>query len=596
MVEGEDLLGETLPAPVRRYVERAVRTREETPRRVRLRQVGELQQRPGRWLPFEARQEIAVPRVEFAWQARFALAPLLSLHVRDWYRAGEGGLDGRLWKLIPVLRGHGPAFARSEAMRYLSELPWAPHAMAANRELAWRAVDAATVEVATSVDGVEAAVHLHLDAEGDIAGASSPARPRMVDGGTVDTPWYGRYGDYAELGGVRVPTNGGGRLGAARRPVHVLPRPARLARPRAVSVPHVVRRLRSPTAVAAGCLAGIALGGLLHLLGSATAGDGVWAATDGLSLVPLAWSVLRTLLRRDVGVDAIALVSMAGALALGEYLAGAVIALMLGGGNALEERAGARARRELRTLVERMPRTARLVRGDRVETVPLEAIRSGDQVLVRAGEVLPVDGVLEVDEAVLDESALTGESLPVILRRGDSARSGTLNAGPAFRLRASRPAAESAYAALVRLVREAETERAPFVRLADRYAAFFLPLTAAVAGAAWAASGSPVRALAVFVVATPCPLILAAPIAFLSGISRAARLGVVVKGAGVIERLGTARTVVLDKTGTLTLGVPRLERIALLNGAAEAETLRLAASLDQLSAHPFAAALVGSAR
>jgi P-type E1-E2 ATPase len=220
----------------------------------------------------------------------------------------------------------------------------------------------------------------------------------------------------------------------------------------------------------------------------------------------------------------------------------------------------------------------------------------GDLVLVRAGEVLPVDGIVEDSEAVLDEAALTGESLPVLYSRGDQVTSGTLNAGGALRVRALRPAAEGAYAALVRPVAEAETQRAPFVRLADRYAAIFLPVTAAAAAIAWVASGDAVRALAVFVVATPCPLILAAPIALLSGISRAARIGVVVKGAGVIERLGSARTVLLDKTGTLTLGTPRLESISRLDGLDEGEILRLAASLDQLSPHPFAAALVRDAR
>jgi cation transport ATPase len=175
-------------------------------------------------------------------------------------------------------------------------------------------------------------------------------------------------------------------------------------------------------------------------------------------------------------------------------------------------------------------------------------------------------------------------------------RSGTANAGEVFELRAVRPAVESAYASLVRLVREAETQKAPFVRLADRYAGIFLPVTLALAGAAWAASGDPVRALAVLVVATPCPLILAAPIALVSGVSRAARAGVIVKGAGAIEQLGSARAVLLDKTGTVTLGAPGVERVVALDGLPEDELLRLAASLDQLSAHGVAEALVHAAQ
>jgi heavy metal translocating P-type ATPase len=342
-------------------------------------------------------------------------------------------------------------------------------------------------------------------------------------------------------------------------------------------------------------LLGLAGGLVLHVLGIDAPAHLAWAATTALLLVPLTVSVARTLLRGDLGVDAIALVSMAGALALGEYLTGAVIALMLAGGNALEEVANRRARRELSALVERAPRTALVHRGGSVEEVAVDAVGRGDVVLVRAGEVVPVDGLVVSEEAVVDESALTGEPLPVTVHRGGQVRSGTTSAGTAFELRALRPAAESAYAALVRLVQQAGSERAPFVRMADRYAAFFLPLTAVTAGAAWAASGDPVRALAVFVVATPCPLILAAPIALMSGLSRAARAGIVVKGTGAIERLGKARTVLLDKTGTLTLGRPELADIASLDSLPEDEALRLAASLDRLSAHPLAAALVAGA-
>ncbi|HET8651801.1 MAG TPA: heavy metal translocating P-type ATPase [Gaiellaceae bacterium] len=342
-------------------------------------------------------------------------------------------------------------------------------------------------------------------------------------------------------------------------------------------------------------LLGVVGGIVLHLLGIDAPAHLAWAATTALLLVPLTVSVTRSVLRGDVGVDAIALVSMAGALALGEYLAGAVIALMLAGGNALEEVANRRARRELSALVERAPREALVRRGDGVEPIPVEEVVAGDVVLVRGGEVVPVDGLVVSDEAVVDESALTGEPLPVTVHRGGQVRSGTASAGSAFELRALRPAAESAYAALVRLVQQAESERAPFVRIADRYAAFFLPATALIAGAAWVFSGDPVRALAVFVIATPCPLILAAPIALMSGLSRAARAGIVVKGAGAIERLGRAHTVLLDKTGTITLGHPELADVVGVDGVPADESLRLAASLDRLSAHPLAAALVAGA-
>ena len=352
---------------------------------------------------------------------------------------------------------------------------------------------------------------------------------------------------------------------------------------------------RSALFVALAALGGVVGGIAAWAAGERSVADAFWAATTALLLVPLTISVVRSLLRRDVGVDAIALVSMAGALALGEYLAGAVVALMLAGGNALEERANRRAARELTSLVERAPRTALLRQGEQLVEVSVEVVVPGDRVVVRAGEVVPVDGMVESEEAVLDESALTGEPLPVTVGRGGQVRSGTSCAGPAFELNALRAAAESTYAALVRLVEQAGSERAPFVRIADRYAAIFLPVTAVVAGLAWALSGDPVRALAVFVVATPCPLILAAPIAFSSGLSRCARAGVVVKGAATIEQLGKARSVLLDKTGTLTLGHPKLARVLPLNGIAPAETLRLAASVDRLSSHPLAKALVAGA-
>ena len=346
---------------------------------------------------------------------------------------------------------------------------------------------------------------------------------------------------------------------------------------------------------AAAALVAVLLGLVFAAAGMHQPADWLWAATTAMLLVPLTVSVLRSLLHGDVGVDAIALFSMAGALALGEYLAGAVVALMLAGGNALEESANRRARRELTALVERAPRSALVRRGDELVELPVDAVAADDVVLVRAGEVVPVDGMVESDEAIVDESALTGEPLPITVHRGGNVRSGTAAAGAAFELRALRPAAESAYSALVRLVERAGQERAPFVRIADRYALFFLPATMLVAAIAWAVSGDAVRALSVFVVATPCPLILAAPIALMSGLSRAARAGVVVKGAGTIEQLGEARSVLFDKTGTVTLGHPEFDRVVSTNGLPSSETLRLAASLDQLSSHPLAKALVAGA-
>ena len=343
-------------------------------------------------------------------------------------------------------------------------------------------------------------------------------------------------------------------------------------------------------------LSALAVGGALHLVDSPTAGDLVWGGATVVVLVPLAIAVARTVAGGRVGVDAIALLAMAVAVLLGEYLAGAVVALMLAGGNTLEAYAAGRARRELRTLLERAPRRARRYSDGEVEEVDVSALRPADVVLVRTGEVLPVDGVVVNGSSDVDESAVTGESLPQEVREGSGVRSGTVNVGTQIEVRAQRSAEESTYAGIVRLVRSAEQERAPFVRLADRYSAIFLPVTLFVAAAAWIGSGDSVRALAVLVVATPCPLILATPVAIISGVSRAAALGIVVKGGAAIEALGEARAVLLDKTGTLTRGEPEIRDVVVVDGLPPDELLHLAASLDQSSAHVLAEALVADAR
>jgi heavy metal translocating P-type ATPase len=350
----------------------------------------------------------------------------------------------------------------------------------------------------------------------------------------------------------------------------------------------------SPRIVAVTTAAGIAGGGVAWLAGERSLASLAWAAVTALALVPLALGVIRNLLRREPGVDLIALLAMSVALGLGQALAGAVVALMLSSGLALESYADARARRELSALLARAPRTVRRHRGGELESVPVEEVRRGDLLLVGSGEVVPVDGVAPA-AAVLDESALTGESRPVELRAGARVRSGGINAGGPFDLRAVTTAEESTYAGIVRLVREAQAARAPFVRLADRYALVFLPLTLVVAAGAWIVSGDPVRALAVLVVATPCPLILAAPVAIVAGISREARRGLIVKGGGALEALARARVVLLDKTGTLTAGTPRVSDVNVLGRLPADEVLRLAASLDQVSPHVFAPAIVAAA-
>jgi len=355
-------------------------------------------------------------------------------------------------------------------------------------------------------------------------------------------------------------------------------------------------RRRLDLVLATTIFAALAVGGVLWLAGEQRAADVVWAVATAAVGIPLAIGVARSLLHGDVGVDLIALVSIVGALVLGQYLAGAIIALMLSGGNSLEAYAQGRASRELRLLVDRAPRIGHRRDGNTIVEVPVGELATGDVVVVRAGEVIPADGVVASGhEAVIDTAALTGEPLPVTVRPGQPVLSGTANAGESFDLVLTRPASESAYAAVVRLVREAAEQRAPFVRMADRYAIVFLIVTSVLAAIAWAASGDPVRALAVFVVATPCPLILAAPIAFIAGLSRAARAGIIVKGGAAIEALAGARTALLDKTGTVTTGEPEIDRVVPLDGLSETEVLRLAASLDQHSAHVLAEAIVHGA-
>ncbi len=418
--------------------------------------------------------------------------------------------------------------------------------------------------------------------------------------------------------------------------------------------PDLLRTLSFTTGLLVLTTAGLVLGSVATILGRPDLAWPAWAVPTLVVGAHLAISIVRDLLERRAGVDVIALLAIGGALLLGETFAAAVIGVMLATGRALEAYAEGRARRELTALLGRAPQVVhRYVVGrrdgdpipvtapggpaaseasgapvsvletpgapaasqipgaagipeasgapappeahERLETVPLAAVRPGDRLLVRPGEVVPVDGVIRSPAAVLDESALTGESRLVTRAEGEIVASGVVNAGGPFDLQAIATAEDSTYAGIVRLVEEAGRSKAPFVRLADRYALLFVPLTLAVAAAAGVAAGDPVRALAVLVVATPCPLILAAPIAVVAGISRAARRGVIVKGGGPLETLARARVLLLDKTGTLTAGRPALAGIEALDGD-PTEVLRLAAALEQASPHVLAAAIVGAAR
>ncbi len=343
-------------------------------------------------------------------------------------------------------------------------------------------------------------------------------------------------------------------------------------------------------------LAGLGLGLLMWSFGRTGDAKWIWAAGTFPVAAGLLVSMIRDFLSGRVGVDAIAFVSMSAALMLWQTLAGVVVAVMYAGGNVLEDFAVARAERDLKSLIDRAPRVAHRRSKQAIVDIAIEEVAVGDAILVRGGEIIPVDGVITSAGAMLDEAALTGEPIPVNRRKGEAARSGTLNAGETFEMRASATAGESTYAGIVRLVTAAQTAKAPFIRLADRYALLLLPVTLVVAGGAWLLAGDPVRGLAVLVAATPCPLILAAPVAFIAGVSQAARNGILIKGGAPLEALARTHTVMFDKTGTLTVGGARLIAIEAAPGESPDEVLRMAGSLEQASHHVVAAAIVEAAR
>jgi P-type E1-E2 ATPase len=320
----------------------------------------------------------------------------------------------------------------------------------------------------------------------------------------------------------------------------------------------------------------------------------LWAAGAIPVVVSLAISIVRDLRAGRMGVDAVALLAMVAALALGQALAAIVVAVMYAGGAVLEDYAVGRAERDLKSLIDRAPRTAHRKTGESFEDIAIEEVAVGDTILVRAGEVVPVDGQIASPSASLDESAVTGEPIPVTRFAGEAARSGAINAGETFEMRASATAGESTYAGIVKMVSSAQTAKAPFIRMADRFALILLPVTLVVAGAAWFFSGDPIRGLAVLVAATPCPLILAAPVAFIAGAAQAARRGILIKGGGPLEALARAYTVMFDKTGTLTVGGARLVAVEAAPGEEPDDLLRLVGSLEQASHHVVAAAIVSA--
>ena len=306
--------------------------------------------------------------------------------------------------------------------------------------------------------------------------------------------------------------------------------------------------------------------------------------------------MVRGLLARQFGLDVLAVTAIVATVLVGEYWASLVIVLMLTGGEALEVAAAGRAQRELRALLDRVPQQAhRIESTGEVVDVPADEVRVGDRLLVRPAEIVPVDAQLASERASVDESSLTGESLPVDKVSGDLVLSGSVNGSGAVELIATALAEESQYQRIVALVRDAAGSKAPLVRLADRYALPFTAVSLGIAGLAWALSGDPVRFAEVLVVATPCPLLIAAPVAFMGGMSSAAKHGIVMKNAGSLEKLARARTVAFDKTGTLTGGRPDVVSVHAEPGFAPDELLRLVGSVEQYSSHVLAASIARAA-
>ena len=335
-------------------------------------------------------------------------------------------------------------------------------------------------------------------------------------------------------------------------------------------------------------------GAAFWLLGQRQVARWLWFSGAAIVLLAVLVDTAVTLWHRKLGLDLIALVSIAGALALQENLTAAVIALMFASGRALEDYAENRARDEMSALLSKAPRLANRYEGGQLVEVPLAAIAVGDRLAVRPGETVPVDGTL-LSGATVDESSLTGEALPASYGPGKSLGSGVVNVGDAFDMVATSTAESSTYTNIVRLVRDAQASKAPAARLADRYALLFVPLALGIAGLAWLLTGNPTRALAVVVVATPCPLILAVPVAIVGAMSRCAQRGVLIKHGGALEKMAQVKTIFFDKTGTLTGGAARLVAIACSPDVEQEELLRLAASLEQMSGHTVAQAVVRAA-
>lgn len=312
-------------------------------------------------------------------------------------------------------------------------------------------------------------------------------------------------------------------------------------------------------------------------------------------VIPMAINMVQTIRDGSYGVDILAATAIITSVALGEYWAGIIIVLMMTGGEALEDYAEKRAKRELSDLLKRAPQKATLIKNGQQISIPVSKVVIGDVLLIKPGDVVPVDAIITDGESNFDESSLTGESLPVVKNIGDQLLSGSINNEGAVTVKAIHTSKDSQYEQIIALVKNAADSQAPFVRLTDRYSIPFTIISFAIAGTMWIVTGDPNRFLQILVVATPCPLLLAAPIALISGMSRSAKHGIIVKNGSVLEKLAEVKAIGFDKTGTLTEGKPVVSEVITFNDHTESEVLALAAGLERQSTHILAQAIVKKA-
>jgi heavy metal translocating P-type ATPase len=311
--------------------------------------------------------------------------------------------------------------------------------------------------------------------------------------------------------------------------------------------------------------------------------------------LPLLWDLLKKLVKLDFGSDLLAGMSILTAILLEQYLVGSIVVLMLSGGSALEEYALRRASAVLAALAKRMPRVAHRRTGAEIVDIPLEEVKLGDTLVIFPHETCPADGTVVAGHGTMDESFLTGEPFRMAKLPGATVLSGAINGDAVLEARTDKLPVDSRYAQIMRVMQQAEQTRPAMRRLADRLGSWYTPLALLVAGAGWALSGDSSRFLAVLVIATPCPLLIAIPVAILGAISLAARRAIIIKDPALLERIGTCRTFLFDKTGTLTYGRPALTGIVTAPPLSRRDALTWAASLEQFSKHPLAAAVLATA-